>query len=192
MVIVVTGLDGSGTSTIANKICELDSGAEVYKTPSREFSNRHEVDERVRRESAVAHLLYYLSSTVYISDYIKNHCDYVKNNIYIVRYLIDTVVSNRVAGIPIDLDYKIYGNDLLVPDLTLFLNVNETERQKRLSERGKDSLDVVLDDVEKRKKFLEEYNKLLITEKNIFLNNDADADAVADKAYKKILTFPKK
>ena len=29
-------------------------------------------------------------------------------------YLIDTVVSNRVAGVPIELDYNIYGNNILM------------------------------------------------------------------------------
>ena len=189
MIVVVTGLDGSGTSTIAKKICEMDEGSTILKTPSKEFSDRHNIDEVVRRESSVAHLMYYLSSCVFASDYIKNHFDYVKNNVYIVRYLIDTVVSNRVAGIPIDLNYHMYGNDLLVPDLTLFINVNENERQKRLEERGKDSLDTVLDDVRKRQRFMEEYHKFLLPENTRYVNNDSDADTVAKKAYQKVLTF---
>lgn len=110
MLIVVTGLDGSGTSSIAQGLHELDKNSYLFKTPSREFSDRDKIDEVVRKDSSVAHMLYYLSSTVYMSDYIKNNCDYVNDNVYVVRYLIDTVVSNRVAGIPIDLDYNIYGN----------------------------------------------------------------------------------
>lgn len=109
MFVVITGLDGSGTSTIAEKLHELDSASKLFKTPSLEYSDRDKIDNIVHFESPIAHMLYYLSSVVYMSDYIKNNCDVEKNNIYVVRYLIDTVVSNRVAGIEIDLDYNIYG-----------------------------------------------------------------------------------
>lgn len=143
MFIVVTGLDGSGTSTIAKGLHNIDTGSKLFRTPSSEYSDRNKMDEIVRADSSVAHMLYYLSSTVYVSDYIKKHCDYKNNNIYVVRYLIDTVVSNRVAGVDIDLDYNIYGNELLVPDLTLFVYTNEEKREKRITLRGKNSLDYV-------------------------------------------------
>lgn len=189
MLVVVTGLDGSGTSTIAEKISKLDKGSLLRRTPGEEFSNRHEIDLALRNESGVGHLLYYLSSVVAASDYIKKHFDYKNENVYLVRYLIDTVVSHRVAGIPIDLDYNIYGDNLLVPDLTLFLKVDEKERQSRISKRGKDDLDKVLDDYEKRKRFLEEYDNLLLPEKTIIVENSENPEIVAEKAYQKIKKY---
>ena len=191
MFIVVTGLDGSGTSTIADGLHKLDTGSRLFKTPSSEYSDRDMIDEKVRKDSSVAHMLYYLSSTVYISDYIKNNCDYKNNNVYVVRYLIDTVVSNRVAGIDIDLDYNIYGNNLLVPDLTLFVQVDESIREARITSRGKSSLDKVLDDIEKRKNFLKEYKRYL-TKDSLYIDNSIDnPNSVILSAYEKIRKLKK-
>lgn len=186
MFIVITGLDGSGTTTIANGLHKLDCNSKLFKTPSNDYSDRNKIDEIIRLDSSVAHMLYYLSSTVYISDYIKHHCDYENNNVYVVRYLIDTVVSNRVAGIDIDLDYNIYGNELLVPDLTLFVYTDEEKRKKRISDRGKNVLDKVLDDNKKRKQFLQEYKKYL-TKNTLYIDNSADnPDMIIASTYDKI------
>ncbi len=191
MFIVVTGLDGSGTTTIANGLHEVDYGSKLFKTPGIEYSDRYKIDEIIRKDSSVAHMLYYLSSTVYISDYVKKHCDCVNNNVYVVRYLIDTVVSNRVAGIDIELDYNIYGNNLLVPDLTLFIQTDEEIREQRITNRGKSSLDKVLDDVKKRKQFLNEYKKYL-TEDTLYIDNSMDnPDAVISATYDKIRKLKK-
>lgn len=188
MFVVITGLDGSGTSTIANKINEIDKKSYVLKTPSLEFCDRNSIDENIKPVSPVAHMLYYLSSTVYISDYIKKNFDITKENIYVVRYLIDTVVSNRVAGIPIELNYNIYGNNLLVPDATIFISLDEKIRQNRISERGKSILDKVLDNEDIRNKFLFEFERLLDPKTTIYVNNDGnDAYAIADDTFQKVL-----
>lgn len=183
MLIVITGLDGSGTSTIANELSKLDEGSIVLKTPSPEYADRDKIDTLVRKDSITAHFLYYLSSTVYMSDYIKNNLDYKNKNVYCVRYLIDTIVSNRVAGLNIDLDYNIYGNELLKPDLTLFVNVDEDLRQTRITARGKSELDKVLDDDKKRKLFREEFQKLLPNETLIIDNNNENIEATVETAY---------
>lgn len=193
MFVVITGLDGSGTSTIAQKIEEIDEKSRVLKTPSLEFSDRSLIDEKVKPVSSVAHMLYYLSSTVYMSDYIKRNFDITKENIYVVRYLIDTVVSNRVAGVPIDLNYNVYGNNLLVPDATLFVTIDEETRQKRITDRGKSILDKVLDDDGIRKRFLDEFKELLNPDTTIYVNNnDEDIYATARDAYQKVMAIGEK
>lgn len=186
MLIVITGLDGSGTSSIAKKLNELDKDSYLFRTPSKEYTERKFMDEIIMKESGVAHLLYYLSSVVFMSDYIKKHCDYKNKNVYMVRYLVDTVVSNRASGFSIDLDYNIYGNQLLEPDLTIFVNLREEERQRRMLMRGKDTLDEKLDDNLLRAKFLREYKKLLDPEKTIYVDNDDDLDKVVMELKKKI------
>ncbi len=192
MFIVITGLDGSGTSSIGKSLHKLDEGSYLFKTPSEEYCYREIIDTKVRKESSVAHMLYYLSSTVYMSDYIKNNCDIKNKNVYLVRYLIDTVVSNRVAGIDIDLNYNIYNHQLLVPDLTLFVNIDEELRQERITRRGKSSLDKVLDDEEKRIKFYEEFKKNL-PENTIFVNNNSqEVNITANKVYRKIKEIEKR
>lgn len=187
MFIVITGLDGSGTSTIAKKIHELDEKSILLKTPSPEYYNREIVDNVIRKDSITAHFLYYLSSTVYMSDYIKNNLDYKNNNIYCVRYLIDTVVSNRVAGVDVSLDYNIYGNHLLIPDVTLFVFSDENLRQKRITLRGKSVLDKVLDNDSTRQKFLDEFQHLLPADTTILVeNNHTDIDTIAEETLGKI------
>lgn len=69
--IVVTGLDGSGTSTVAEKLHQMDRGSFLFHTPSSIYSDRENIDNDVRNTSQMAHYLYYLSSVVYLSDYVK-------------------------------------------------------------------------------------------------------------------------
>ncbi len=158
MFIVITGLDGSGTSTIARSLHNLDIGSYLLKTPSVEFSrDRDIIDSTVRNTSPNAHYLFYLASVVYASDYIKKYCDYKDKNVYCVRYLIDTVVSHRVLGVKAQLDYEKF--NILKPDLTIFVKVDEHIRQTRITERGKSILDKTLDDSQTRTKFLEEFSK---------------------------------
>ena len=192
MLIVITGLDGSGTSTIAKKLKELDKTAHILKTPSTEYKCRDLVDEKVKDVSPVGHMLYYLSSNVYMSDYIRKNFNIENENVYVIRYLIDTVVSNRVAGVPIELDYNIYGNNILKPDLTLFVSVDEDKRQKRITKRGKSILDKVLDDDITRDKFIKEFEKNLDHETTIYVdNNSSDIEQTAKNTYKKIKKFEK-
>ena len=192
MLIVVTGLDGSGTSSIAKELSKLDHNSVVVNTPSPEYKDRNYIDDVVRKESSVAHMLYYLSSTVFASDYIRNNLDYTNNNVYVVRYLIDTVVSNRVAGIPLELNYNLYGNQLLEPDLTLFIDLEEHQRQNRINTRGKSILDEVLDKDDTREKFLSEFQRLLIPEKTIYVDNSKPLEYVVNKTYKELKVYNEK
>lgn len=170
MFIVITGLDGSGTSSVAKALHKIDSGSSLVRTPSSEYEGRKVIDTRVRQESQMAHYLYYLSSVVYMSDYIKNNLDYKTNNVYCVRYLIDTVVSHRVSGLRTELNYEEF--DILKPDLTIFVTLPENVRQERISERGKSILDKVLDDDNTRNKFISNFVFLLDTDSTIFFSNE--------------------
>lgn len=192
MFIVFTGLDGTGTSTIAEKLALKDEGSILLKTPSPQYRDREIIDKEVRQYSSVGHFLYYLSSTIYMSDYIKANFDYKSKNVYCVRYLIDTYVSNKVAGLPIEFTYDIIGNKLLEPDLTVFINVDENVRQKRITVRGKSELDKVLDEDVKRQAFLSEFEKVLDKGKTYYLDNsDSCLDAKVDELYKFIKQFQK-
>lgn len=169
MFIVITGLDGSGTSTVAKELNKMDNGSVLLKTPSIEFSGRDRIDTEVRETSQLAHYLFYLSSVIYMSDKIKKSYDYKNKNVYCVRYLIDTIVSHQVAGLDVDLDYSSYG--ILKPDLTIFVSLDESVREQRISERGKSTLDKLLDDSKIRDSFLERFNSLLDKERTIFFDN---------------------
>lgn len=172
MFIVITGLDGSGTSTVAEALNKLDEGSFLLKTPSSEYASRNLIDKNVRDTSQLAHYLYYLSSVVYMSDYIKKNCDYTKNNVYCVRYLIDTVVSHQVAGLDVKLDYE--SLNILKPDKTIFVGIDENIRQERITKRGKSILDKVLDNSEKRTGFLDGFENLLDPTNTIYFNNNSE------------------
>lgn len=167
--IVITGLDGSGTSTVAKELNKIDKDSVLLKTPSIEFSGRDIIDTEVRETSQMAHYLFYLSSVIYMSDKIKKSYNYKTKNVYCVRYLIDTIVSHQVAGLDVNLDYSNYG--ILKPDLTIFVSLDEKLREKRISKRGKSTLDKLLDDPKVRESFLEKFSHLLDKDRTIFFDN---------------------
>lgn len=187
MFIVITGLDGSGTSTVAELLHRMDKNSIITRTPSLEYSNREDIDNSVREVSQMAHYLYYLSSVVCESDKIKKEGKYKESNVYCVRYLIDTVVSHSVAGLDVKLDYETY--DILKPDLTIFVKLNEEIRQKRITERGKSILDKVLDDSKKREQFNKKFDYFLGLENGptiVFNNDSADVQKSVKELFKLI------
>ena len=153
---VITGLDGSGTSSVAEALCRRDPNGMLFKTPGPAFDqSRHLLDGDVRVQSPAAHYLFYLSSVVHASSRIEESLK--TRNVYCVRYLIDTVVSHRVAGLDVELQYEGGYYTIKEPDVTLFITIDEEVRQDRISRRGKSDLDKVLDDSVQRARFLEEF-----------------------------------
>lgn len=160
--IVLTGLDGSGTSSVAEKLLEKDTGSIFYKSLPKLYSEkREEIDIATKYDSPTAHLYYYLSSNCYLSDQIKKSKAVNPDaNIYCVRYFIDTVVSQRSSGIEIEYEHKQGHFELIKPDYIFYLDVDENERQRRLDNRGKGFLDLTLDNSDFRERFLNEFKRL--------------------------------
>lgn len=156
--IVFTGLDGSGTSSIAEELHKSDFKSSLFNSVGCPYTNiKSEIDQNVEQFSVSAHYLFYLSAVVFSSALIEEK---LKNgNVYCVRHLIDTVVSHRVAGLDVDLIYENNFYKIRKPDLIIFLNVNEDLRQDRLNNRGKGYLDKKLDNDEFRLKFLIEFQR---------------------------------
>jgi len=156
--VVITGLDGSGTSSLAEELCQRDPNGILLKTPGGVFGEvRESFDGDIRITSPSAHFLYYLASVAYASDQIKILLK--KHNVYCVRYLIDTVISHRVLGLNVELKYEGMGYSIHKPDMTIFVNIAEHVRQNRITIRGKSGLDKVLDDENTRTQFLMEFNR---------------------------------
>ena len=160
MFVVITGLDGSGTSSVAEFLHRLDKGSKIFRTPSEPFDiYKDSINQHIRLISPEAHYLFYLSSVVFASKNIE--VALAENiNVYCVRYLIDTVVSHRVAGLPVELEYRTELYNICRPDLSFFIDVNEDVRQERITRRGKGFLDKFLDDTETRLAFLREFSRL--------------------------------
>jgi thymidylate kinase len=156
--IVITGLDGSGTSSLAEQLCKRDPHGVLVKTPDGPFGEtRLMFDSEVRERSQSAHYLFYLAAVAYASERIREQLK--TRNVYCVRYLIDTVVSHRVAGMNVELAYQGMGYDIHKPDATLFISIDESVRQDRITSRGKSDLDKVLDNHDTRSRFLAEFQR---------------------------------
>ena len=156
--VVLTGLDGSGTSSIAEELHRLDLTSTLFNSIGYPYTIcRSEIDKTVRNESPSAHYLFYLSAVAHSSHLITEKL--AGGNVYCVRYLIDTVVSHRVAGLKVELVYETDLYRIRKPDLTIFLEVDEGLRQERITKRGKGYLDQKLDDEEFRSKFLTEFRR---------------------------------
>lgn len=159
--IVITGLDGSGTSTVAEALHSKDKGSTLFKSPPFPFSsNRNAIDEMVYEKSPAAHYLYYLASNVYLTELVKDTMEQKDGNIYCIRYFVDTVVSHRAKGIDAKHEYETNLYSIKKPDVIIYLDVEEKERQLRLNERGRGFLDDQLNDEALRNRFLEEFNAL--------------------------------
>ncbi|WP_447017995.1 dTMP kinase [Shewanella algae] len=156
--IVITGLDGSGTSSIGQKLAEMDENGYYLQTPEGVFSEyREQFTQALRDSDPEAHYLYYLASVVKASNEIKKKLE--THNVYCVRFLIDTVVSHRAMGVDVDLVYDLGFVNIVKPDLILYIDVNENIRQLRITERGKSILDKKLDDKEFRDRFQAEFSR---------------------------------
>ena len=153
MFVVFTGLDGSGTSTLAQRIA---GDSLLLSTPGPCYGDRESIDRHVRTTSPLAHYYYYLSSVIYASDTIRKS----DRDAFCVRYAIDTVVSHRVMGLDIDLEAVYETTEILKPDYTFFIYTEENTRQQRISDRNyKSDLDRVLDDNRTRSEFLKNFSK---------------------------------
>ncbi|HDN9008297.1 TPA: AAA family ATPase [Aeromonas veronii] len=172
--IVITGLDGSGTTSIAKALAEQDPVGLYMQTPNGAYSQTREMfDGAFRIAHPEAHYLFYLSAVVAASDEIKEHLK--THNVYCVRYLIDTVVSHRVAGVDIQLNYDLGFTTIAVPDITIFIGLSEELRQQRISSRGKSELDKVLDTYNTRTAFLREFNQ--VCPDMLYVDNNTTVDA---------------
>lgn len=159
--VVLTGLDGCGSTTVAEQLHFEDAGSALFKSPPFPFStNRHDIDEKVYHASPAAHYLYYLASNVYLTEMINEKMANSDGNVYCERYFIDTVVSHRAKGVNASYEHDTELYNIRKPDYIFYLDVEETERQQRLDARGRGFLDDQLNDEALRQRFLEEFNAL--------------------------------
>jgi thymidylate kinase len=159
--IVITGLDGSGTNTIAEALHSSDTGSSLMTSPPFPFAtNRHVIDEKVYDKSPVAHYLYYLAANVYQTEVVNERLANSDANIYCVRHFIDTVVSHRAKGVAAKYEYETELYSIRKPDAIFYLDCEESERKYRVNERGSGFLDEQLNDDILRENFLHEFAAL--------------------------------
>jgi thymidylate kinase len=158
--IVITGLDGTGTST-AGELLAARLGARLIHTPAEPFRQvRGPIDLGPRDESPAAHFLFYLAALVH-ADVTLIRPALEGGDVVCVRHLVDTVVSHRAAGLGVELDYETPLFALRRPDRIFQLAVDEPVRRQRIAGRERyDRLDRALEDESLRRRFLDEYARL--------------------------------
>lgn len=158
--IVITGLDGTGTSTAGERLA-AHLGARLIHTPAEPFRQvREPIDRGPRDECPAAHYLFYLAALAHADvKLIRPALEH--GDVVCVRHLIDTVVSHRAAGLSVELDYETPLFALRRPDRILLLTVDEAARRQRIAGRDRcDHLDRALEDEVLRGRFLDEYARL--------------------------------
>ena len=80
-----------------------------------------------------------------------------------------------MAGLDVSLDYSQY--NILKPQLTIYISLQEKIRQERINKRGKSELDKVLEKEDTRKAFLNEFSNF----SNEFISFNNDLDEVDEK-----------
>lgn len=171
--IVITGLDGSGTTTLGKYLSENDPNGFFMHTPNSIYTDVRDLfTDNVRDNAPAAHYHFYLSAVIAasyeIEEKLKTH------NVYCVRYLIDTVVSHRVMGLPVRFNYDLGYYSIVKPDLTIFLDIDEKIRRDRIGRRGMSKLDMVLEMPSIRDRFISEFNNVQETFNTIKNNGDLE------------------
>lgn len=131
--IVLEGLDGAGKSTLAEGLGQRLAGASLYCTPPRDaLAVRSGIDElpdqRVRRA------FYFLCNYL-----VASRIQYEAPEIAVCdRYLFSTV-AYAVLQANDSPPLESWPNDLLRPNLIMFLSVHQRQRQQRLLAREEDN-----------------------------------------------------
>lgn len=161
MIIVAEGRDGSGKSTVCPKLA-LAMGAVLYKTPPEHM--RAEQDHINATASDIDHYRYFVRVVQEASAELSSMQS--SRNVVVDRYWISTVVYHRAMGIPAKLEDI---GDILMPDLTVYLDVSPEVQARRMVGRGMSPGDIRMSG---RQDLLRQiYDEVLSTQRNVFRVN---------------------
>ncbi len=145
MFIVIEGMDGSGKSTIIKRIKERQFY--VTFTPGNEIGT---IRKYYDGAPLIARTLYYLSSVVYVTK--KEIIPNLDSNIVCDRYIVSTIAYHRALAqfykccanetkLLSDLiDTLVSNKEIILPDLTIYLEVNQDEIKNRIKKRETNNL----------------------------------------------------
>ena len=130
--IVLEGLDGVGKSTLAKKLAEqLD--AQFMSTPGERFKCIRSMIMDAFGEDQLAKALFYAAT---VSSEGRKARSIVEQGRSVVmdRYWVSTVAYAKARGVSANLDAL--GSDLIPPDITVLITLDENTRLERLHQRG--------------------------------------------------------
>ena len=130
--IVLEGLDGSGKTSVGEALVKNHS-YEFVKTPSAEYDY---LSSYIAKQSHYVRLMYYYAGNFNMSDYISQ----LSNNVICNRYIYSTMACfSYFNNIPINETYemmKLLNENIILPDLVIYLSVPKNILLERLKSRG--------------------------------------------------------
>ena len=133
MFIVIEGLDGVGKSTITKALATAIN-AVVLTTPGDKFKGIRDQLEVIYQDNHQARQLFYMSTVVSISEQVRDLISKGKN-VIVDRYWLSTQVYHHWKSDNSHFELLDVEKTLLVPDITLYLELPLDQRQKRLAGR---------------------------------------------------------
>lgn len=134
MFIVIEGLDGVGKSTITKALAkEID--AVTLATPGDKFNSMRNELELIYKDNHQARQLFYMSTVVSISEQVRELVNKGKH-VIVDRYWLSTQVYHQWKSENQHFELTDVENSLLVPDVTLYLQLPLEQRKKRLLSRN--------------------------------------------------------
>ncbi|MDO6505539.1 deoxynucleoside kinase [Colwellia sp. 4_MG-2023] len=139
MFIVIEGLDGVGKSTITQALAETID-AEVLSTPGKQFKKIREQLESIYQDNHQARQLFYMSTVVSVSEQVRELVNKGKN-VIVDRYWLSTQVYHQWKSENNHFELVDVANRILIPDITIYLNLPLEHRKDRLKERKNNTLE---------------------------------------------------
>ncbi len=134
MFIVIEGLDGVGKSTITKALAK-DIDAVMLATPGDKFNSMRSELELIYKDNHQARQLFYMSTVVSISEQVRDLISKGKN-VIVDRYWLSTQVYHQWKSENHHFELADVENSILVPDVTLYLQLPLEQRKKRLFSRN--------------------------------------------------------
>lgn len=138
MFIVIEGLDGSGKSTVAK--CLADKlNATLLSTPEDDFKNIRKQLDLIFKKDLQARQLFYMATVRNISERVKELKKF-GSSIVVDRYWLSTQVYHCWMSKGLHYGLSEVENELMKPNLTVFLDLTLEERTKRIGLRNNNTI----------------------------------------------------
>jgi thymidylate kinase len=191
MFIVIEGLDGVGKSTIT-KALAIEIDAVILATPGAKFNNIRSELELIYKDNHQARQLFYMSTVVSISEQVRELVNKGKN-VIVDRYWLSTQVYHQWKSENHHFELADVENSILIPDVTLYLQLPLEQRKERLFRRkdntAEDNLTIIeATDIELNNLYLQ-YSSTSIAGHWVSVNTGRTVDDIIKNICKELKRF---